>query len=325
MLSSTGEYDGWSIVETLEKLLAHVPTLPTEQTFSLLDPVIARLLKTVRNKSQDAYLLERCLCLLIYVEDIPAGLERIRNVVLAEPAPLYEIRMLAAELGRKGSAESLGLITELAKSSIGSRQGMPEELVDAVAAHGLPESNRMLLSLVDPALPSWGVGPSRHIAYTAPGHIVDIAKKDNKTVDRLLELSKVMLSSPQRELLCEVYSQLGTEPATLAALDLIDDNASSPMPLEIIETVEHLLVARRPYGNSSNVFTMEPRDGTEVRKRLFAFAVDGGVRSKSAINLLGIIEGLRLDYGRPASEPRHPCKESGLPWPPLGVAASASI
>jgi hypothetical protein len=39
-------------------------------------------------------------------------------------------------------------------------------------------------------------------------------------------------------------------------------------------------------------------------------------RKKSALNLLAQIEAWRLEYGRPAGEPRHPAFGSGEPWPP---------
>jgi hypothetical protein len=38
-------------------------------------------------------------------------------------------------------------------------------------------------------------------------------------------------------------------------------------------------------------------------------------RKNSALSLLAQIEEWRLEYGRPAGEPRHPAIESGEPWP----------
>jgi hypothetical protein len=38
-------------------------------------------------------------------------------------------------------------------------------------------------------------------------------------------------------------------------------------------------------------------------------------RKISALRLLAQIEEWRLEYGRPAGEPRHPAFNSGEPWP----------
>jgi hypothetical protein len=38
-------------------------------------------------------------------------------------------------------------------------------------------------------------------------------------------------------------------------------------------------------------------------------------RNEAAKSVLEWIDELRDKYGRPVDEPRHPCLESGIPWP----------
>jgi hypothetical protein len=55
---------------------------------------------------------------------------------------------------------------------------------------------------------------------------------------------------------------------------------------------------------------------TKIQSSKAASALGSLGRARSAYGLLGQIEEWRLEYGRPASEPRHPAYESGMPWPP---------
>ncbi|MDI1228047.1 MAG: hypothetical protein PSY14_10215 [bacterium] len=87
--------------------------------------------------------------------------------------------------------------------------------------------------------------------------------------------------------------------------------------------LEDAFVERRPHGESSNTFTLEPRSSNAIRARLLEMATKDDRRKQSALKLLGQIEEWRLKYGRPAGEPRHPAFDSGEPWPPNGIELAA--
>ncbi len=106
----------------------------------------------------------------------------------------------------------------------------------------------------------------------------------------------------------------------MAGLALIDDAASTPVPYEILKQLEDAFVEHRAHPDGQNTFTLEPRSSNEIRAKLLEMATKDERRKKSALKLLAQIEEWRLEYGRPAGEPRHPAIDTGEPWPPMSRA-----
>ena len=102
-------------------------------------------------------------------------------------------------------------------------------------------------------------------------------------------------------------------------MNLIDDSASPSVPRGVREQLESAFVERQPYEEHPNTFTLQPRASNDLRARLFRMSLEDGKRRKSAVRLLGQLEVWRLEYGRPADEPRHPNLASGQSWPPIEV------
>jgi hypothetical protein len=115
----------------------------------------------------------------------------------------------------------------------------------------------------------------------------------------------------------QVLTALATQDAFMAGINLVKDDAEPPIPFELLRGLEALFLEHRPYGDSGSSFTLEPRDASEIRRRLFEMFLNDHARTHSAWSLLGQIEVWRLEYGRPTKEPRHPQIDSGLPWPLL--------
>lgn len=76
-----------------------------------------------------------------------------------------------------------------------------------------------------------------------------------------------------------------------------------------------MVLEKRPYKGSQS-YTLAPRAADDVKKRLFEMLRGDKQRSRTAYRLLAQIEEWRLEYGRPAAEPRHPALDSGEFWPP---------
>ena len=114
-----------------------------------------------------------------------------------------------------------------------------------------------------------------------------------------------------------ISGRLGDLEAVSAGLSLIDDSVSPSIPHGIREQIEAAFVERRPQRDSENIFTLEPRSSNLIRAKLLEMASRDERRKRSALMLLGQIEEWRLEYGRPAGEPRHPAFDSGEPWPPM--------
>ncbi len=79
--------------------------------------------------------------------------------------------------------------------------------------------------------------------------------------------------------------------------------------------IEDYVTRREPINESSNTFNIAPSSAVEMRKKLLDMTVNDPERNEAAKHVLASIDELRDEYGRPENEPRHPCLESGVPWP----------
>ena len=91
------------------------------------------------------------------------------------------------------------------------------------------------------------------------------------------------------------------------------------MPYPLREAIENALLERVPVVVYPGAYELEPREDRGICERLFDMAINDEARRRGALELLGFIYRLRLEYGRPATEPRHPSFRSNKPWPPLKI------
>jgi len=166
------------------------------------------------------------------------------------------------------------------------------------------------VSLGNPLLPNYAVD-------LLVRRIADLALTDVALFARILDLTaKPPSSDQQRVILAKVIASLDSPQALLAGLNLIDDSAPQPLPYELARSIEDLFLEKRPHTRSSQAYTLVPRAATDVKKQLFEILRTDPKRAHTAYVLLAQIEEWRLEYGRPATEPRHPLFESGGIWPP---------
>jgi NACHT conflict system protein len=140
--------------------------------------------------------------------------------------------------------------------------------------------------------------------------------KDTALKGRLVELANGELPRTKRMLLTKVFGQFAGEEDRVLGLCILRDEGSG-IPYELFRSMEDAFLERRPYGPGSNAVTLVHRGSNAIRKRLFEMSQKDPLRKRSAFALLGQIEVWRLEYGRPADEPRHPVIESEVSWPPL--------
>lgn len=131
-----------------------------------------------------------------------------------------------------------------------------------------------------------------------------------------MKLCDLDLPDISRDILSKVMYRIGTPEALITNLNLLDDAKLYPIPQGIVRQIEATFIERRPYGQTSNVFTEHARSANELRIWLFKMALEDKKRQRSAIELLGQIEIWRLEHGRPIDEPRHPDVLSNRAWPP---------
>lgn len=309
------EWDGWTRVAALEALLFSGAQLNAELVLRILEPIIDYHQARAFNQ-QSAYLLQRCLCVLPFVEPASNGIARIKTVVATSGMRSYDLRELVTALGHSRSSEAFQLLVELAR---GGLQGIAMEWLDALAALGTAESRRVLFSFVDPEIENFGIVSNfeYHERERLITLIVGIAREDTMARARLCQLCSLQLPPEMRARLAEIVIHLGTRDTVLAWLNLIDDQATPQIPHGIRGGLETIFLERRSYDSDGGAYTVEPRSANEIRSRLFEMVLNDPGRMRSAWSLLGRIEAWRVEYGRPSSEPRHPAFDSGAQWPPI--------
>ena len=226
----------------------------------------------------------------------------------------HQLREVVEALGHSRCPEALAFLLELGSDKARAEQ-LGDAWINAVAAVDSPESRNLLLSFVDPDL----LGMPGEFTFSRDdvlvARLVELAGRDQTIRQRLLRLCEAELEPAKRALLAKVVGQLGNLEAVSAGLSLIDDNLNPAVPYEIWKQLEDAFVERRPHGGSQNTFTLEPRSSNAIRAKLLEMATHDERRQKSALKLLAQIEEWRLEYGRPAGEPRHPAFDTGELWP----------
>jgi hypothetical protein len=312
-------FDGWQRLALLEASVFAGIALPTDRAFAILDPVLEQF--RIHGIYNDAHLLMRLLCLLSFV-DVPArGIARMRDLLSEFRIAPHNQRDLLMALSQCGDEAGLGFLRDLARENDVLFQHSAREWLEAVAACPLPGAKAIVLSFVDPEVAT-GVGDRQVSEYAVDflaGRIADLARAESSIANRILYLSAQPQSGQRRIILAKVIAWLDSSEALLAGLNLIDDASEHSIPYELWKAIEDLVLEKRPYKGTQS-YTLAPRPAGEIRKRLFHMLRHDPTRARTAYTLLAQIEQWRLEYGRPASESRHPFLESAESWPPAQLS-----
>ena len=313
VISTPDQWDEYICLDAAERLLMAGVVLPATTAFALVDSIVDRTEKWMQDSDRD--LLLRALALCPFVDDPAAGVAKIRDVLGKRRFWGHELRELLTALGESRSDAAIGLLYHLASDAQTFEQ-CEDHVINAVAMLATPRARELLLGFVDPDIRAALTTHRRRHGDVVVARLTELALRSPEVAERLRELSERYLPELSRHILSKVLSRLGTPEALVANLNLIDDARSSPVPQGVWDQIESAFVARQPYGESPNVFTLHARASNELRARLLRMVFEDRKRRKSAFMLLGRIEGWRLEHGRPTDEPRHPDLASGQPWPP---------
>lgn len=313
VISMPGQWDQYVRLDAAERLLMTGVVLPATTAFALVDSILDRTEKWMQDSDQ--YLLRRVLALCPFIDDPAAGIAKMRDVLGKRRLWAYELRELVSALGESRADAAIDLLSELA-SDVQIFEQCEDNFINAAAALDTPRSRELLLGFVDPAIGAIALTRRPHHEDVLIARLTELAQHRTEVAARLQELCERDLPEPNRHFLSIVMDQLGTPEAHVANLNLIDDAKPSPVPRGTWDQIKGAFVEQRPYGKNSNVFTQHARASNELRVRLFRMANEDEKRRGAAFMLLGQIEEWRLEYGRPADEPRHPDLASGQPWPP---------
>ena len=317
-LQVSGRFNGWQIVETLETLLFSGVMLPSEQTLALFN-AIEEQVRPNRWNDNERNLLMKALCLLPFVEQPATGINRVREVVSSLKIRGYELREVVNALGQSRCSEALPALCDLAADEI-TAKAVGDEWINALAALDTPDARKVMLSLVDPEIEGVSFPVAFDRSETVAARLVELARRDAGIEQRLSQLCSLRIPEPKRSLLAKVMAWLGTPDAALSALNLLDDDATPPIPYDTWKQMEDAFVERKPYGRDTNSYTLAPRSSNEVRVRLFEMSKHDKFRAKAAAGLLAQIEAWRMEHGRPAGEPRSVEVACESAWPTVPVA-----
>ncbi len=312
-IALAGQWDQYIRLDAAERLLMAGVVLPATTAFALVDSILERTEKWMQDSDRD--LLCRILALCPFVDDPTAGIAKMRDVLGKRRLWGHELRELVAALGESRSDAAIDLLYELA-SDAQVFEHCEDNIINAVAALDTLRARELLLGFVDPDIRGITLTRRPHREDVLVARLTELAQRRPEVTARLQELCARDLPELNRHVLSKIVACLGTPEAFAANLNLIDDAKPTPVPQGVWDQLESAFVERRPYGQSTNVFTEHARASNELRVRLFRMAIEDAKRRKSAFMLLGQIEEWRLEHGRPTGEPRHPDLASGQSWPP---------
>jgi hypothetical protein len=312
ILKLPAKWDHWARVEGVKELVHGGVTLSFEDMSSVLDPAI-EYLAAHGHQDQDLSLLINCLELLLMSDDPTKATARAERLMSGYSYRPYQFRELVTAAGHTRSPAALDFLLRAAKSASGL-QNIEDVWIEALAKLDLPPAREALLSFVDPAIAPLGIAFKFDYrrAETYAATIAEWARADEPLRRRLYDLSKETLSKEQQSLLVAIYGQIGTDEALLNGLNLIK---TIGLPFYEEDGFGRLFLERRDAGGGS--FNLIPRDAATLRAKLLDIVLNDTSRRDTAFAILGQIELMRLEYGRPPGEPRHPEIATREAWPPL--------
>ncbi|MBZ5677984.1 MAG: hypothetical protein LAP61_27365 [Acidobacteriia bacterium] len=307
--------DGWLRAALLEELVFAGVVLPADRVLAIIEPVLDEFRR--HGIYSNAGLLNHILCLLPFVDPPEQGVARLRALMSEFHLHWHDQANLLMALGQSKDDAGLAWLRELARPNDPGFQHVARDWLEAIAASPHPGATPVLMGFIDsgsedavvPDLPE-------HAMNFLAGTLSERARTDASLAARIIQLSSQPVSGQRRLILAQLVGWLGCPEALLAGLNLIDDASTDPVPYELWKAIEDVFLEKRSGKASPQSYTLVPRAASDIKERLFEMAKHDPKRAKTAYNLLGQIEEWRLEYGRPASEPRHPLYESGESWPP---------
>ena len=311
-------FDGWTRVALLETLIFASVCLPEARTRVILEPVLAEF-RTHGLHNNNGHLLSRLLCLLPFVDEPQRGIARIRELLAEFRVNWYDNRNLLFALAQCSDKAGLQLLCDIASANTGLFEHSPKDWFEAVASAPFTDAGRIILGFVDPEARTCVTerNVSEYALDTIAEHLARLARTDPSVASRLTELTTGTIPPQRRTILAKTIAWFATESSLVAALNLMDDIATPSIPYEVFRALEDLFLEKQPVGANTQSYTLVPRAASNLKARLYDMAKHDARRTQSAYGLLAQIEEWRLEYGRPASEPRHPLPQSPEMWPPI--------
>jgi len=116
------------------------------------------------------------------------------------------------------------------------------------------------------------------------------------------------------EVLGYIIQQLVDDEEIMSASLMLLRNKKN-MPYSLKQAIENHVTCKEPVDEEIRSYHIVPSSAFKLRRQLLEISANDQERNEAAKSVLEWIDELRDEYGRPDDEPRHPCLESGIPWP----------
>ena len=265
-LTPPSQWDAYARMNGIRALLQSGAVLTLDSMLTVLDPAIEHTLSQGLYNDQNLSLLMDCMELLPFSCDPARAIARIEEVTARFKYRPYQFRDLVTALGHTRSEAVVPFLTNLARGE-GGLQNMEDTWIEALGSLNVPAARRVLLSFIDPEIPSAGVDITFDYGNTErfAAYVGEWARQDLALKQRLIGFSETALTRMQKQLLPTIYSDLGGDGAMLAGADLVQGRMSF---YGLNSGLEALFLERRPYGRSGS-FVFAPRNAERARARLF--------------------------------------------------------
>ncbi|MBC8485686.1 MAG: hypothetical protein H8D45_06560 [Bacteroidetes bacterium] len=312
------QFDARRRLDPLEMLVGNGHCLETTTVENIVNPAIEQATDIQISGAQDMYLLSQCLSILACTTDMEKAIGII-DKILAKHKLWYELRGPIGTLGNRKNSDAACYLIYLCQQNR-LYNALCYELIEALGKTELPEAKEALLSTIDNSISSPKIPmPNDKGRSCLVQTLTNIYEADKSTQDRIISLcSDKSLSEKQKSIILSIVNNSPSNKSIIAAISMLSqDNNKCSIPYELENAVEKSVVQYVPIDDMPGSYNLRPQINSELSMHLFESVVNKRADWLCAFKLLGYINWLRIEYGRPQLEPRHPDISTQKPWPPL--------
>lgn len=259
------------------------------------------------------YRLSRLITLHFFVDPVDGGLEEFKSL-LHEWMEKVRIWNAVDALEHIPTMEALEVLAEVL-TKYRTNQNLEERVMRAIAGSSLPESGEVLLQMVESgALGAYARSMSRMDQSVARcmSRAASIKPDFRQRVVKALQ-SKTDVGD--EALVSSVLGALSTPEAVRLLCQYLNEEAYPRGGHHAADVLLRRFSLEKPSEQGAGSYEVLPKADNALRRHLFELAAVSGAFRSRARSLLLELEERRLEWDRPADEPRHPAVETGSPWP----------
>jgi hypothetical protein len=187
----------------------------------------------------------------------------------------------------------------------------------AICDQGSEASHEFLYSILWDPIKTKSLTTSGHSDKVFANTMAKMLRNNPKIKKDFIGKLSTPLAHTMAEVLGYIIQQLiDDEEIMSTSLMLLRNKVRIPYSLK--EAIEDHVTHKEPpkeEGQGYYSYYIFPSSALKLRRQLLEMSVSDLERNEAAKSVLEWIDELRDKYGRPVDEPRHPCLESGIPWP----------